>query len=124
VPVLLLPAQDETEGEGALFRDWLDRHRPDAIFTDIPAMRTMLAAADRRVPEDVGLASTSVLDGNVDSGIYQNSHEIGKTATETLVSLINHHHNGGPKIPRKILIEGRWVDGCSLPLRSTTRTRR
>jgi LacI family transcriptional regulator/LacI family repressor for deo operon, udp, cdd, tsx, nupC, and nupG len=124
VPVLLLPTGEGAAGSATVFREWLDCHRPDAIFTDISEIRTMLAAEGRRVPEDIGLATTSVLDGNADSGIYQNSREIGKTATETLVSLINHHHSGNPMIPRKILIEGHWVNGSSLPLRRATRARR
>jgi hypothetical protein len=56
-----------------------------------------------------------VLDGNADAGIYQNPEYIGKAAVEMLISLINHHYTGIPEICRELLIEGKWVDGSSLP---------
>jgi hypothetical protein len=63
------------------------------------------------------LATTSVLDGNADAGIDQNPAEIGRAAIDVLIALIHHDYQGIPKIFRKVLIEGRWVDGHPLPLR-------
>lgn len=101
---------------------WLKKTKPDAVLTDVAVLREMLTAAGYRVPEDIGLAVFSVLDGNADAGIYQNPEEIGKSAVEMLLSLINHNHTGIPKICRELLIEGEWVDGTTLPPhRSLTR---
>jgi DNA-binding LacI/PurR family transcriptional regulator len=77
----------------------------------------MLEKLGYRVPEDIGLAATSILDGNADAGIDQNSEEIGRAAFETLLSLLNHNQYGIPDIVREVVITGSWVDGTSLPQR-------
>ena len=97
---------------------WLKNSKPDAILTDYAPVRDMLARAGYRVPEDVGLAATSVVDGYADAGIYQNSDEIGRAAVQLLITLIHHNQRGFPRVPRRILVEGDWVDGKSLPPRN------
>jgi DNA-binding LacI/PurR family transcriptional regulator len=100
------------------FSKWLEKNRLDAILTDFIETRTMLDRLGYRVPEDIGLAATSVLDGNADAGIDQNSEEIGRAAFETLLSLLNHNQYGIPDIIREVVITGSWVDGSSLPPRN------
>ena len=68
---------------------------------------TLLKAAGCKVPRDIGLAALSVLDGNADAGIDQNSEEIGKVAIQLLISLINHNECSIPKICREVLVEGK-----------------
>jgi DNA-binding LacI/PurR family transcriptional regulator len=97
---------------------WIKKHRPDAILTDVAAVRGMLEGAGYRVPEDIGLAAQSVLDGNADAGIYQNPEEIGRVAFLVVMSLINDNAQGVPPIFRQVLISGKWVDGSSLPARN------
>jgi LacI family transcriptional regulator len=67
------------------------------------------------VPRDLAAATTSMLDGNFDAGVDQNSHEIGQVAMRTLAGLIHQNERGIPRYCRRILVEGRWVDGASLP---------
>jgi DNA-binding LacI/PurR family transcriptional regulator len=97
------------------FLAWLHKTRPDAIFTDLAYLRDMLTKAGYRVPADIGLVATSVLDGNATAGIDQNSKEIGIAATQMLISLINHNERGIPKFCRELLVEGSWKDGDMLP---------
>jgi LacI family transcriptional regulator len=115
VPLLMLEKGEAWPQEIKQLRQWLKSARPDAILTDVAPMREMLKACGRHVPEDIGLAALSVLDGNADAGINQNAEEIGKAAMEMLISLINHNHTGVPKICRQMLIAGHWVDGSTLP---------
>jgi LacI family transcriptional regulator len=114
---LLVDAGGNTPANRQKLVAWLNKMNPDAILTDVAEVRAMLDSIGRRVPEDIGLAAFSVLDGNADSGIYQNPEEIGKAATEMLISLMNHDHTGVPSICRELLIEGTWVDGATLPPR-------
>lgn len=97
---------------------WLRKNQPEAILTDIAALHGMLEEAGYRVPQDIALAATSVLDGNADAGIDQNAQEIGRVAFLLLLSLMNDGARGIPPIFRQILIEGAWVDGSTLPDRS------
>lgn len=102
------------------FAKWLEMHRPDAILTEQIDFLNLLerAVPGTRIPEDLGLAVTSVLDGRADSGIDQNAEEIGRVGFLMLNSLINDGARGIPKIFRQILVEGSWVDGTSLPIKT------
>lgn len=120
-PNTRLPAlvfkQERAEEDSKKLKTWLKAHRPDAILTDVSELRDLLASLGYAVPTDVGLATTTILDGNADSGINQNSEEIGRAAIQLLISLINHNEIGIPKICREVLVEGCWIDGSSLPQR-------
>jgi len=119
LPILNLGQLDLQEDKKTLSA-WLKRFQPDAILTDLASLRDLLASVGRRVPQDVALAAMSVLDGNADAGIDQNSEEIGRAAVQMMVSLINQNDRGVPKICREMLIEGRWVDGPTLPSKHQT----
>jgi DNA-binding LacI/PurR family transcriptional regulator len=114
LPPLILSQASTREDEKSLLA-WLKNARPDAIFSDLPHLREMLGNVGYRVPRDVAIAAMSVLDGNADAGIDQNSEEIGRVAVQVLVSLINRNERGLPKVRREILIEGCWVDGSTMP---------
>jgi LacI family transcriptional regulator len=97
---------------------WMHKNRPDAILTEIAQTATMLNELGVRIPDDVGLAATSVLDGNTDAGICQNSKDIGRAAADTLIGLIRSHQAGFPVQRREVLVEASWQDGEMLPVRS------
>ena len=102
----------------AAFRQWMKKHKPDAILTAYPEITKLLSSGGYRAPEDVGLAVLSILDGGADSGIDQHPEEIGRVGFLLLNSLINEGNRGIPEILRQILVEGKWVDGTSLPPRN------
>jgi len=121
-PELRLPAlqlkQERRDEDKVLLKAWLKANRPDAILTDVSELRGLLQDIGCKVPQDIGLAALSVLDGNADAGINQNSYEIGRAAVQLLISLINHNERGVPKICRELLVEGQWVNGSTLPRKS------
>jgi LacI family transcriptional regulator len=97
--------------------EWLNQAKPDAVLTDLKETRDLLEQAGRRVPEDIGLAALSILDGNADAGIDQHAEEIGRVAVLLTISLLNDNAVGVPPIFRQSLVEGAWVDGSTLPTR-------
>jgi DNA-binding LacI/PurR family transcriptional regulator len=109
--------QNDPEEDLRLLKSWLKTNRPDAVLTDVSDLRDMLKKIGCTVPHDLGLATLSVLDGKADAGLDQNSKEIGKVAIQLLISLINHNECGIPKICREVLVEGKWVNGTTLPPR-------
>lgn len=111
---LQLREADRREDRSALAA-WIKKFRPNAIFTDCSHLRDMLKELGFRVPDDIGLATTSILDGNADAGIHQNSEEIGRAAVQLVISLIHNGDFGVPPVCREVLVEGRWVDGSTLP---------
>lgn len=121
LPVLVLSEDDDADARERLAR-WLKQHAPDAVFTTHAGLRRMLQAAGLRVPGDVALAATSVLDGNADAGIDQRPEEIGRAAVEILDGLISRGRFGLPEIPRMTTVQPGWRDGASLPARERGRS--
>jgi LacI family transcriptional regulator len=115
IPPLIFPENHDEKIRCRIVKSWLNKHSPDAILTDVAQMRGTLEKIGYEVPADMGLAAFSVLDGCADAGVYQNSREIGKAAVQMLISLINHNERGVPEVCRELLIEGRWVNGSTLP---------
>jgi DNA-binding LacI/PurR family transcriptional regulator len=105
---------DARRHEGELLA-WLQSEKPDAVVTTLATFRSIAQGLGLRVPQDIAVATTSVLDGNFDTGADQNSEEIGRVAVSTLASLILENQRGVPAYLRRILVEGRWVQGGSLP---------
>jgi DNA-binding LacI/PurR family transcriptional regulator len=98
-------------------RYWLEVNNPDAVLTEMAELPAMLCTLGYRVPHEIGLAATSVLDGNADAGIYQNSEEVGRVAIETLIGLIYQNQTGIPQLCRETLVDCIWRDGSTLPTR-------
>jgi DNA-binding LacI/PurR family transcriptional regulator len=96
---------------------WMEKNKPQAIFHDALALPEMLVRAGYRIPEDVAIAGTTVMESEPYStaGIDQNSDEIGRAALLVLLSQIHDNAFGLPAIPRQMLVQGSWVDGPSLP---------
>ncbi|MGJ8640101.1 MAG: LacI family DNA-binding transcriptional regulator [Opitutaceae bacterium] len=117
IPPLFLKTMELETNTNAL-REWLDHYKPDAILSCSPAVKELLDALDVKVPDDIGVAVTSILDAFYDSGIDQNSYEIGKVAVSKLAGLIHENETGLPKIIRRTAIEGVWVQGESLPVKN------
>lgn len=107
-----------TSGRRKQVADWVKKHKVEAILTGLADLPDILEKAGIRVPDDVGLAGTTVLDIPISAGIDQHSEEIGRVGLLMLNSLINDGAMGIPRIFRQVLVEGSWVDGPSLPNRS------
>jgi LacI family transcriptional regulator len=108
--------EDMARQKNAL-QQWLVRHKPDALLTADVEIPNMIRELGFRIPQDIAVAGTSVLDIPVGAGIDQRSEAIGKIAVEMLVKQINVRERGEPQDPCRILIESRWKDGDSVPFR-------
>ena len=116
LPILSI-AEADRAGDVKKLGAWLKKTKADAIFTTIGNMRELLGEAGYRVPQDIGLIASTVLDSDSDTGIDQNGKELGKIAVETLISLINHDHRGIPQVCRMNSVQVQWVEGTCLPSR-------
>lgn len=98
-----------------IFLDWFRRNRPDAILVVDRHILDWLREAGHRVPEDVAYVSPSLQVSNHDhAGVMEPSLEIGHTAGEFLVGMLNRGEFGIPRIPRRILLDGAWQQGATI----------
>ena len=114
LPPLFLE-EESTVADARQLGKWLKQSKPDAIITTLPGLHGLLDRIGCRVPDDVAVCATSVFDGNFDCGVDQNSSEIGHVAMRMLAGLIHQNERGIPLYCRRILVEGRWIEGASLP---------
>lgn len=96
-------------------KSWLDKYKPDAVLTFFAVLPEMLNDLGYRVPNDIAVAATSVIDTPIDAGIDQNAEEVGRAGVLTLTSQLNDSQQGMPTVLHEHLIEGKWVDGSMLP---------
>ncbi|RRJ98860.1 LacI family transcriptional regulator [Opitutaceae bacterium TAV3] len=123
IPVQVCPAPKLRYEDIDELRPWFRRHHPDALISHYAELPELLAENGLSVPRDIALARLSVGHDpsqvyNRSSGIDQNEYEIGRTAVDTLASMLYHNERGVPSMPRTILIDGFWRDGETVIPRS------
>ncbi|HEY0257589.1 MAG TPA: LacI family DNA-binding transcriptional regulator [Candidatus Methylacidiphilales bacterium] len=106
------------------FLAWFRKHEPDAvIFLDWDIVQ-WLRDEGLRIPEDVGLASPILQESQVaHSGILEPSRDIGRVAADFVVGMIQRGEFGSPRIPQRILLEGRWNPGTTVSQITVPRSR-
>ncbi|MCH6258694.1 LacI family transcriptional regulator [Puniceicoccaceae bacterium K14] len=111
--------QSQTQEQQAIsLSNWFQTEKPDAIITDLDRLPMLLEKLRIKVPEDVALATTSIHDTPIDSGIDQKPKEIGRAATRLLITLLNEQQVGIPETCNEVLIQGKWTDGKMMPPKS------
>jgi hypothetical protein len=111
---LLLDRAHSVERQQEELEAWIRETRPDAVLTDKGEIPEMMNNLGYRIPEDIGLATTSIHDTPIDAGIDQRPFEIGRAALRMLSALITERSFGIPDCRNEILIEGKWVDGSMM----------
>lgn len=119
LPALTLNPQVSFDRQQRTFETWIRKNRPDAILTDRSETHQMLQNIGYQIPQDIGLATTSIHDTSINAGIDQTPYEIGRAAIRMLTALIAERSFGIPDSHTETLIQGNWVDGSMLPKRNT-----
>ncbi|MGZ0709957.1 LacI family DNA-binding transcriptional regulator [Coraliomargarita sp. W4R53] len=102
----------ETEANPALFQQWLEREKPDVIFTLYNKVRDWVEALGHSVPEDIGLIQLEHREAAPEwAGMNQHNDVCGEAAIDMVISMIHSGESGVPPFPRATLISGSWVDG-------------
>jgi DNA-binding LacI/PurR family transcriptional regulator len=104
-----------SEENRGIFLKWFKAHRPDVILVVDRHILDWLIEAGVRVPQDVAYVSPSLQESNQDhAGVLEPSLEVGHTAGEFLVGMLNRGEFGIPRIPRRILLDGLWQHGSTI----------
>jgi LacI family transcriptional regulator len=116
IPVFMTPGEP-ADRERKRFTRWFRAHRPDVILADFAEWAVgFLQAIDLRVPDNIPLAILAALPGRSRyAGVDQNDVKVGRLAVDTVVGMLYRNETGVPVTPTRILVEGQWQSGESLP---------
>ncbi|MBE7157255.1 MAG: LacI family DNA-binding transcriptional regulator [Rhodospirillales bacterium] len=115
LPIHLVGRKSEA-GERAAFLAWFRESEPDVILMVTAVAIHWLREVPAEVRRGCGYALVDVADDDQEtSGMNQNNLLIGRTAVDVLISKIHANERGIPTVPKRILIEGRWVEGKTAP---------
>jgi LacI family transcriptional regulator len=94
---------------------WISQRKPEVIICHAGYMLARVQQLGLRVPEDIGLVHLATDDDVSDwAGINSRKREIGASATEAVVSLMQRRQFGIPKTPLNCLVRGFWHPGRTL----------
>ena len=98
-----------------LFAGWLEKNRPDVIFTLYHEVKSWLQDLGLRVPQDIGLIQYEWRAHHPHwAGMDQRNDLVGAAAMDMLISMVHHNERGVPENPRATMIGSRWVDGTTV----------
>jgi LacI family transcriptional regulator len=104
-----------SERRSDLFRTWLDRHRPDVVFTLYNNVLGWLKTAGRRIPGDIGVIQLEWRATRPEiAGMNQHNRVTGEAAVDMVVSQIHNNETGVQEFPRATLIGATWMDGATV----------
>jgi LacI family transcriptional regulator len=105
----------ETLHHPKVFGAWLDRWKPDVVFTLYNVVLDWFAARGWRVPADIGVVQLEWRASRPEiAGMNQHNDITGEAAVDLVVSQIHNNEHGVPSFPRATLIGATWVDGTSV----------
>ncbi len=123
-------AQEQTPGHGripvfekvhearedlTLFKNWLDRWKPDVLFSLYSEVRDWVEALGFNVPKDMGLIQLEWRERQPDwAGMDQHNDLTGQAAVDMLIGMIHRGEGSIKPFPRATLIGPSWVDGPSV----------
>ncbi len=122
VPLLETRQLGDPKKRQGIIERWMKKYRPDAIVgmqERIPQLET----AGYRVPQDVAFTSVRVsyeFGDNTYSGVFPGIEEMGRISANLMASYLMHHVRGIPPTNTVILVEGKWIEGDTAPLRKKT----
>jgi len=111
-PVLVLPNGEALEKIAPTLRQWIRRHRIEAIISNWNSIPAVLAASRARGTPDPALIVLGLTpDQSQFDGIMQRDTEVGERAMEQLAMLLKTNQTGCLASPNRTLVPGEWITG-------------
>ncbi|MGK0239045.1 MAG: LacI family transcriptional regulator [Candidatus Pelagisphaera sp.] len=102
------------------FFDWLDRHNPDVVICGLDDVWEWVIESGRSIPQDIGFVRPQITERKNLSGIRYDHGSMGEAAVDVIAGQINYNERGIPRVPKSVLISGKWQAGESLRKQSGT----
>jgi len=100
---------------------WLKRRGADVAIYLQGDQRRLLESAGLRVPQKIAFVSLSREPGVTEvAGVVQSAEALGSAAVDLVAAQLQRHEFGRQPFPQKVMLEGQWQSGLSLPRRRAT----
>ena len=94
------------------FHAWLDREKPDVLFTLYRFVREIVEKKGLKVHKDIGLVQLEYRPDTADwAGMNQHNDLVGEAAVDMVITLLMNNETGVLDNPRATLIKGTWTEG-------------
>jgi LacI family transcriptional regulator len=111
-------AVESARADPAIFHRWLERAKPDVIFTLYSVVKSWVESRGLRVPRDIGLIQLERRKADDWAGMDQHNDLTGEAAVDMVISQLHANEIGIPALPRATLIEATWVSGATVKRRA------
>jgi LacI family transcriptional regulator len=106
----------EARKDPRLFKAWMEKEKPDVIFTLYHEVADWLARMKLTVPDQVALIQYEWRPKHADwAGMNQHNDMCGEAAVDMLLGMIHRGETGPPPFPRATMIGPSWVNGKTAP---------
>ena len=96
------------------FKEWYYRYKPDVIIA--PSSGDVLSPLPTEEVRHCGLAVLDLPEiPSQYAGICQNYRIVGQMGVDEVIAMIHAGRRGIPSTPKRVLVEGFWLDGPSAP---------
>jgi DNA-binding LacI/PurR family transcriptional regulator len=110
------------DGEIEALKAWIKNNQPDVIVS-YNEIVSALKEAGVKIPDEVGFASLFLNENETHlSGVHQNDRLIGQRAVDMVIDMLHRGETGIPETPVRMLVEGKWYPGETLPDRIAANT--
>jgi LacI family transcriptional regulator len=100
------------QNDPPIFHRWLNRWKPDVLFTLYDNVLDWINLAGLRVPRDIGIIQLEVRRRHkAQAGMRQNNDLVGAAAVDMVIQFIHLGIQHLPRIPTATLVEGTWIPG-------------
>ncbi|MCB1123275.1 MAG: substrate-binding domain-containing protein, partial [Verrucomicrobiae bacterium] len=116
IPPLMQPSIEKKD-----LLTWVEKHRPDVVYSSNMDHYRWLQEAGYKIPDDIAFAALGSAEDNLEgiARVHIGYRKIGATAIDILKTKLAHESLGPVHNPAVTLIRGEWKDGASARLPQT-----
>jgi DNA-binding LacI/PurR family transcriptional regulator len=126
-PLLIETNKKERSDHNQEMRKWIERHRPEVVIGFNSFVGHIVRWAGFRIPQDVAFVNLhkatsfehEIAGQDNDTGMREMRRECLLSTVELLDQQIRHHQYGSGTQPRTVMIHSEWIEGDTLPLKSS-----
>lgn len=118
-PQDIIPPLLAADWNKARMAEWIERHRVQAVISNMPDVLRMLGELGLNVPGDIGFASLDCLPSmDTCAGVDLMRGEVGAKTVDLVIEQLQNNEFGLPARPKTVTIESVWCEGPTLKRRS------